>query len=50
MNRDTPLDSKKARRVSPPLPHPSWRHAPPPPVQPAERTLTAAEFWERLGL
>jgi len=50
MNRNTPLDPRKARRVEPPLPHPSW--VPTGPVlQPKKRNMMSAEeFWERLGI
>lgn len=50
MNRDTPLDPRKARRVPPPLPHPSWRHGDPVPVAAKRKIMSADEFWERLGL
>jgi len=50
MNRQAPLDRKKARRVPPPVPHSSWRHGAPEARGEARPVVTAAEFWERLGL
>ncbi len=49
MNRDAPSDRRKARRVTAPLPHPNWRHVEPCPRE-ERRSLSAAEFWQRLGL
>ena len=48
MNRGTPSDPGKARRVTTPLSRSSsWNGAP----QTQKRTpLSADEFWERLGL
>lgn len=50
MNFETPNDRRKARRVSLPLPHPSWRPGAPAVRADAKKELTADEFWERLGL
>ncbi len=48
MNRDLPSDPRKARRVTAPLPHPSWRHVEPPRAK--RKAISAEEFWKRLGL
>ena len=49
MNHDTPSDSRKARRVTAPVPHPSWRHGEPRSRE-KRKALSADEFWERLGI
>lgn len=49
MTKNAPLDPRKARRVTPPLPHPSWKHDAPT-QEKAKRALSATEFWERLGI
>jgi hypothetical protein len=50
MNREGPLDDKKARRVPRPLPHPSWRHGDPAARSKSGKRIEPEEFWARLGL
>lgn len=46
----TRLDPRKARRVTAPLPHPSWRHVDPAAAKERRKPISADEFWDRLGI